>query len=401
MRQLHVVSLSEDGRSVLLATSKSAKTGAFAVPLEGKLASAVRGDLPRAGEQQARDVGVTPKEIQSRLRAGESVEQIANAAGVPVARVERFAGPVLSERERIIEEARAAFVSRNRRGASRLPLGDAVDAALAETSGLRGETITWTARRLESGHWLVQVSYVARARTRTASWVYEPHTRAITASDSASAALGHVGDEPAPRRSAPAATATAARPAAARKPAKKTAKKVVKKAVKKAPVKKAPVKKAVKKAAAKKVARKAVRKAAPKPVRKVAKPAPKPAARAVARKPPAKRAVAAPGTRKAAPKRPAAKTAKKASQVGRSSRTLRQSAAAHSVADIPAVTWGPSLEIVPPTLRVVPHPAPEPQAEPDAVPEPAPRKRRAAGERAHVPDWADVLLGTAPKRSDD
>jgi hypothetical protein len=30
-----------------------------------------------------------------------------------------------------------------------------------------------------------------------------------------------------------------------------------------------------------------------------------------------------------------------------------------------------------------------------------PRKKRAAGERAHVPDWADVLLGTAPKRSDD
>jgi hypothetical protein len=29
------------------------------------------------------------------------------------------------------------------------------------------------------------------------------------------------------------------------------------------------------------------------------------------------------------------------------------------------------------------------------------RKRRAAGERAHVPDWAEVLLGTAPRRTDD
>ena len=402
MRQLHVVSLSEDGRSVLLATSKSAKTGAFAVPLEGKLAAAVRGDLPRAGEQRARDVGVTPKEIQARLRAGESVEQIANAAGVPVARVERFAGPVLSERERIIEEARAAFVSRNRRGASHLPLGDAVDAALAETSGLRADSITWTARRLESGHWLVQVSYVARARTRTASWVYEPHTRAITASDSASAALGHVGDEPAPRRLAPVAPRTAARPAAPKPAAKKPAKKK--------PAKKKAVKKVVKKAAP---APRPVAKAAP----KVAKTVPKKAATKVAKKTATKqvatkkaatkKTVAKPAAKRATTK-PAARTAKAAPVRKGPSRKLRQSAAAHSVADIPVVQWGPPVD-TPPTLRVVPQPAFEPDAVPaeatpasaaEATPEPAPRKRR-AGERAHVPDWADVLLGTAPKRSDD
>lgn len=85
------------------------------------------------------------------------------------------------------------------------------------------------------------------------------------------------------------------------------------------------------------------------------------------------------------------------------SRKLRQSAAAHSVADIPVVQWGPPVDATPPTLRVVPQPDPGPTAgpEPAASPEPAVRKRRAAGERAHVPDWADVLLGTAPKRSDD
>src|SRR3954451_1403255 len=228
VRQLHVVALSEDGRSVLLAPTKGAKAGTFSLSLDGKLAAAVRGDVPRVGEQQAREVGVTPKEIQARLRAGESVEQIANAAGVPAARVERFAGPVLSERERIIDEARAAFVNRNRHGVSKLPLGDAVAAALAETSGLRPDSVTWTARRLDSGHWLVQLSYLARARTRTASWVYEPHTRSVTASDSASAALGHVGDEPGPHRLAPVAPRPAAAPRAAR-PAKKAAKKAAKK----------------------------------------------------------------------------------------------------------------------------------------------------------------------------
>jgi hypothetical protein len=379
VRQLHVVALSEDGRSVLLAPTKGAKAGTFSLSLDGKLAAAVRGDVPRVGEQQAREAGVTPKEIQARLRAGESVEQIAAAAGVPAARVERFAGPVLSERERIIDEARAAFVSRNRHGVSKLPLGDAVEAALAETSGLRADSVTWTARRLDSGHWLVQLSYVARARTRTASWVYEPHTRSVTASDSASAALGHVGDEPGPHRLAAAAPRPAAAPRAAR-PAKKVAKKTVKKkAAKKV------AKKTVKKAAKKVVKKAVVARPAAKPVKKKAS-TPKPAKKAVAKK------TAKPATKKAAPKAKAAPPRKSPA------RRMRSSAAAEAVAAVPAVQWGPPVD-APPTLRVVPEPAPV-----EAVPEPAavePRKKRAAGERAHVPDWADVLLGTAPKRSDD
>jgi hypothetical protein len=388
VRQLHVVALSEDGRSVLLAPSKSAKEGAFSLSLDAKLAAALRGDVPRLGEQQAREVGVSPKEIQARLRAGESVEQIANAAGVPAARVERFAGPVLSERERIIDEARAGYVNRNRRGTSQLPLGDAVDAALAETSGLRPESVTWTARRLDSGHWLVQVSYVARARTRTASWVYEPHTRSVTASDAPSAALGHVGEEAGPRRLATAAP-RAASPAPAR-PAK-VAKKVVKKALQKKAAKKV-VKKAVQKKAAKKVVKKAARpvpKKAPKPVQRVA-------AKKVVKKP-AKAARVATKPKQAPSSRPVRKTA---------SRKLRTSAAAHEIADIPAIQWGPPVD-APPTLRVVPQPGAEPTSEPtaepaaEAAPAPESRKRRAAGARAHVPDWADVLLGTAPKRSDD
>jgi hypothetical protein len=389
VRQLHVVALSEDGRSVLLAPSKSAKTGTFVLPLDGKLAAALRGEVPRVGEQQAREaVGVSPKEIQARLRAGESVEQIASAAGVPAARVERFAGPVLSERERIIDEARAAFVNRNRHGVSKLPLGDAAESALAETSGLRPESVTWTARRLDSGHWLVQLSYVARARTRTASWVYEPQTRSVTASDSASAALGHVGEEPGPHRLAPAAPRPAAAPRAAR-PAKKAAKKVAKKTAKKAT--KPPAAKAAK------AAKKTVKKAKPvavKPAKKAARPAAKatkPAARPAAKAKAAPKRVAKPAAKTAAPA-----TTKKAA----AARRMRPSAAAEAVAAVPAVQWGPPVDAPPPTLRVVPQhdEAPEPAAEPAAV---EPRKKRAAGERAHVPDWADVLLGTAPKRSDD
>ena len=49
-----------------------------------------------------------PKEIQSRIRAGASVEQVATAAGRDIGRVERFAHPVLLERSRAAELATAA-----------------------------------------------------------------------------------------------------------------------------------------------------------------------------------------------------------------------------------------------------------------------------------------------------
>ncbi len=360
MRELHVVALSEDGRSVLLAPSKKAAAGAFRVKLDGKLSAALRGELPREGESGVRSVDVSPKEIQARMRAGESAQQIADAAGVPVARVERFAGPVLSERERILDQARAAFLTRGRLGPSQLPLGDAVQASLAETDSLKPETVQWATRRLDSGHWLVQVSFVARARPKTASWVLDPVTRALTASDPSSSALGHRSDVPPTTGPAAAAAAAAAASGNSRPTRARTAK----------PRRAAPAKKAAPaKAAAKKAvpAKKAAKKTAP---AKAAKPTAKqtaPATKAPAKKAPPSRAAA----RKAAAKKEAAVAA-------------RSAAAMRHPAKQPAAG--------PPALRVVPSPPAEPEEQ---------TRRRAAGERATVPAWADVLLGIAPRDKAD
>ena len=391
VRELHVVALSEDGRSVLLATSKKATTGGFRLKLDDKVAAALRGDLARTGESAARAMTVTPKEIQARMRAGESAEEIANAAGMPLARVERFAGPVLSERERIIEEARAAYLTRGRLGPSQLPLGDAVDSALAETPSLRTESVTWSARRLDSGHWLVQVSYVARARTRTGSWVFDPHTRSVVPADPASAALGHTGEAAPPRRAA-APLARAASPVARKRPAARK-KPAARKAPAKVPAKAAPAK-------------------------------PKPAAKAPARKVAAKKAAAKTATR-SAPKRAVAKKApvRTASPAAAERAAAKRAAAMAAQAPPPVETPAPPVETpAPPPPPVVEPPAAEVEAvvieaveseAPDRPPTlrvvpappaeltPTPSKKRAAGERATVPDWADVLFGAAPRDRKD
>jgi hypothetical protein len=294
VRELHVVAVSEDGRHVVLAARRGSSKGAFKVALDATLAAAVRGDLPRPGDEEVPEL--SPKEIQSRLRAGESVEKIARAAGVPLARVERYSGPVQGEMARIIDATRTSYVVRGRLGRSAVDLGTAVDAAVVAGGG-DDEGTEWSTYRREDGCWVVTLRWFARKRSRTASWVYDPAQRTVTPSDPASASLAHQeSEETAAKRKPP-----APRPA------------------KKAPAKKAPVKKASAKRA---VAKKA-------PVKKAA-----------AKKAPVRKAAVRKASPKPAPPRRA--------------------------------------------LRVVPDP------------EPLPRKGTKVKQRASVPAWADVLLGTSP-----
>jgi hypothetical protein len=361
VRELHVVAVSEDGRHVLLAGKRGATRGGFRVALDERLSAAVRGDLPRPGEVERHSSELTPKEIQARLRTGESAESIALAAGVPVARVERFSGPVQGEMARMIDAARSAFLVRGRLGRSALPLGASVDRAIAQAPSLRPDSTDWSTRREPEGSWLVTVTWFARKRVREASWRYEPSTKTVTALDPASAALAHTDPDTAAaprRREAGAAAAgkslTQRKAAAKRAPAKKAAAK--KAAAKKAAVTKPPVEKpAVKKAPAKKAApRKALA-----------------SRRAPAVQAPVKRAP----VKKAAVKKAAVKAA-----------PAKRAPVPRGIA-VPAVVRKSSPGRAR-TLRV--------------VPDPESRKARTAAERdgvktrATVPGWADVLLGTSP-----
>src|SRR5690606_33963879 len=48
---------------------------------------------------------LTPREIQQRIRSGESVESVAHAAGTTLEYAERFAAPILDELDHILQQA--------------------------------------------------------------------------------------------------------------------------------------------------------------------------------------------------------------------------------------------------------------------------------------------------------
>ncbi|WNG86706.1 septation protein SepH [Mycobacterium sp. ITM-2016-00317] len=190
MRELKVVGLDVDGRRIICETSDSDEK--FILRTDDRLKAAVRGD--RAGSNQTTiDVEVPnllrPREIQSKIRAGASVEQVAAAAGVDFARVERFAHPVLLERARAAELATAAHPVLPD-GPSVLTLLETVTSSLI-ARGLDPDGTNWDAWRNEDGRWTVQLSWKAGLSDNVAHFRYAPgaHGGTVTAFDDAAAEL--------------------------------------------------------------------------------------------------------------------------------------------------------------------------------------------------------------------
>lgn len=190
MRELKVVGLDVDGKRIICETGDSGEK--FVLRSDDRLKAAVRGDRV-ASNQTAIDVEVPnmlrPREIQSKIRAGASVEQVANAAGVDIARVERFAHPVLLERARAAELATAAHPVLAD-GPSVLTLLETVSAALI-ARGLDPEATNWDAWRNEDSRWTVQLGWKAGLSDNVAHFRYSPgaHGGTVTAFDDAASEL--------------------------------------------------------------------------------------------------------------------------------------------------------------------------------------------------------------------
>jgi hypothetical protein len=204
---LEVVAVSDDGTQILLASSYDAARPTHSIVIDGRLNAAVRGKLDVSDRRESE---LSPKEIQARLRAGESAEQVAKAAKVPVSRIARYAGPVMSERERIIEQARGAVLHRAHGTEGGGPVGPTVDGRLAATAGIRGETVAWSARRRDDGAWIVGLNYVARGGARSASWLWQPKGRTITSLNALATRLA-APEPPKPKRAKPKPKPTASR----------------------------------------------------------------------------------------------------------------------------------------------------------------------------------------------
>ncbi len=190
MRELKVVGLDVDGKRIICESDESSEK--FTLRADDRLRAAMRGD--RTGSSQTQiDVEIPsvlrPKEIQAKIRAGASIEQVAEAAGVEVARVQRFAHPVLLERTRAAELATASHPVLAD-GPAVLTLLETVTTALV-ARGLDPDATNWDAWRNEDGRWTVQLAWKAGRSDNTAHFRFTPgaHGGTATAFDDAACEL--------------------------------------------------------------------------------------------------------------------------------------------------------------------------------------------------------------------
>src|SRR5246127_4396527 len=190
MRELKIVGLDVGGKHIICEGDDPADK--FKIRVDDRLRAAVRGDGARVNQTHI-DIEVNsmlrPKEIQSRIRGGASVEQLAESAGVDIARVERFAHPVLLERARAAELATAAHPVLGD-GPSVLTLLETVSTALV-ARGLEPDRLSWDAWRNEDGRWTVQLAWKVGRSDNIAHFSFSPgaHGGTVSAIDDAASEL--------------------------------------------------------------------------------------------------------------------------------------------------------------------------------------------------------------------
>ena len=139
---------------------------------------------------------VSIKEVQRLLRAGQTAEQIARDNNISIEKIERFAGPIISERIYIIDQAQQIAI-RKEGGREAVTLLGVVISRLAPRN-IDASELSWDSWRLEDGTWTIELHYPNNTGVGIAQWNFDATLRTVESMDEN--ARWMMGDEPAPRQ---------------------------------------------------------------------------------------------------------------------------------------------------------------------------------------------------------
>jgi hypothetical protein len=174
MRDATFVGLSADGHWLIVERDGEH----LRVPVDARLRRALHDEVQMPMPLQT---AVSPREVQHRIRAGETAAQIAKSAGVSVELIARFEGPVLDERRWQTERARHTVVDG-------LPLEERFALATRDDDGhneghndAHSAPTAWDAWvDAEDGGWRVRAISPAG---ESAVWTWDTHTTKLRGRD--------------------------------------------------------------------------------------------------------------------------------------------------------------------------------------------------------------------------
>ncbi|KQW53208.1 hypothetical protein ASC77_02625 [Nocardioides sp. Root1257] len=180
---LRLTGLSEDGTQLRLVDEEGAE---HVLAIDDRLRATVLPTAPTAppasrGTEKTMESALRPRDIQARIRSGETPEAVAQAAQTSVDKIMAFAAPVLAERQHVAERAQRSSVRRSDAGqvTGARTLGDAVTAHL-RSHNVDPETVAWDAWRREDGRWSLTAGFDNPARSGTAELTFDAPGNYVT-----------------------------------------------------------------------------------------------------------------------------------------------------------------------------------------------------------------------------
>jgi hypothetical protein len=161
----------------------------FRIPIDEVMQSKLRQSLPAPGS----DKRLSPREIQAHIRGGMSAQDVASLTGVPLEHIEKYEGPVMAEREFVIESALAvpvhtALETDPNNGTT---FGSVIELRL---EGLRALDERWASWKEEGTGWIVKLSFTADQIDHDARWQFDPKKLALSPLNSEAVTLSQQGE---------------------------------------------------------------------------------------------------------------------------------------------------------------------------------------------------------------
>ena len=147
-------------------------------------------------QQAGRGAKVAPREIQSHIRSGMSAVDVATMTGASLESVQRFEGPILAEREYIVESAlnvpvHTALEPDPTQGAS--TFGSVIRSRLADLDAVDERWASW---KEPSSDWTVKLSFTAAEIDHDARWKFEPKRQVLAPMNGEAHTLSQQGEMP-------------------------------------------------------------------------------------------------------------------------------------------------------------------------------------------------------------
>lgn len=187
MQELKVIGV-ENG-SLLVASGDGER---YRVEVDEALLSRLRASMPEPGPLRR----LAPREIQAQIRAGLTADDVARVTGASIEYVRRFEGPVIAEREYVVESALNVPVHMAVETdplASGATFGSVIRERLAE-SGAQDER--WSSWKEQGGGWIVKLTFSTHGIDHDARWGFEPKKQSLSPLNQEAVTLSQQGELP-------------------------------------------------------------------------------------------------------------------------------------------------------------------------------------------------------------